>query len=187
MNTKKEQFKDRIEQLLNELKLKGISRRQIEIELAVEKEYIAQNLSRGGNATFYKRLLKFSKNVNTNIANGNNNVDEKLNSLPLIDASKPYVGKYTDEIMRDLAKGTVVVGESNKILSSNNQRLIAMMEYKFMPNSDVIKENQQESSLAQPPLLMRLADGGIGTFWKSRGEGLELLGNMLKVEELAKK
>ena len=101
MNTKKEEFKDRIELLLNELKLKGISRRQIEIELGVEKEYIAQNLSRGGNATFYKKLLKLSKNPSLIIAYGNNLEKELPNNESLVDASQPYTGKYTEEIMRD--------------------------------------------------------------------------------------
>ena len=176
----------------------------------------AEALVKGGHVRNYKEIytsIGIGPTLLSNIRNGRKNIpaihykkftevylpannaqenNKDANSFPDCEdvASESYTGKYTDEIIRDLARGTVVVGESNKILSSNNQRLINIIEsrYAIYPTSSGdVKESQQEFVSDDSTVLIRLADGGVGKFWRTRGEGLAELGSMLTVDQLAKK
>ena len=112
-------------------------------------------------------------------------INEEIKDLEmkaLLDITKIYAESHVG-LVRSHENLTI----SHKHSLEDNSLLISMVERKIYTNYDGAKENQQESFLAQPPLLMRLADGGVGTFWKSRGEGLIALGNMLAVDDLVKK
>jgi hypothetical protein len=57
------EFKKEIEQVLNDLKTKGYTRDEIEVELDYKANYIDQALSKGGNQKFLNRLKKLNERL----------------------------------------------------------------------------------------------------------------------------
>ena len=101
-----------------------------------------------------------------------------------------YTGKYTDEIVRDLAHSAAVVGESNKLLSAantkildQNSELISVIKLAYgrqgsSTSSEATEAQIQESrNLAQT--FDQMAEAGIPERWATVAEGRLFLNNLL--------
>ena len=136
MDNSNEDFKSKILALLKEFKGLGMDRRRIEVEVDVAEFGIDQALARGGNKTLYNKLARLRKSLDNNI--DKSNIGEKESSIITNSPDK----EISNELILGLIKNGQTLADSNKsgndankILAQNNERLIGMVEYKYMPSS----------------------------------------------------
>ena len=185
MEKGKQSLKDKILDVLKDFKRHGIDRQMLESELDVAKNYIDQNLSRGGNEAFYRRLVKLRESKGINIAKSNivENGNEKVANSPDKEIS--------NDLILGLIKNAQTLADANKsgidanlILAQSNERLIGMIEYKFLPNSYFVNKNRlitDEANLKMIDLMARtlVRHGAYPTF----DEAIVYLDMLLTSEE----
>jgi hypothetical protein len=85
------------------------------------------------------------------------------------------------DTISDLSRSGLVVAEANKVLADNNKQLIELLRIKI----SAAKESRTEQSLEQ--ILDLIADRGVGSLWRSKDEGLQALGSILRGHREVKK
>ena len=185
MKSSNEDFKPKILELLKEFKALGMDRRQLEKEIEIAEFGIDQALARGGNEALYKNLLRLQKNLNNNVDKSN---IEESNS-PTVNNSPNR--EISNELIIGLLKNGQTLADSNKsgndankILAQNNERLIGMVEFKYMPSSYFENKNRlkvEEANLKMIDVMARtlVRSGAYPTF----DEAIVYLDMLLTSEE----
>ena len=162
-----------------------MDRRRLEKEIEIAEFGIDQALARGGNEALYKNLLRLQKNLNNNVAKVN--IAEK--DLYAVDSSSSK--EISNETILGLIKSGQILAESNKsgndsnkILAQNNERLIGMVEFKYMPSSYFENKNRlkvEEANLKMIDVMARtlVRNGAYPTF----DEAIVYLDMLLTSEE----
>ena len=110
----------------------------------------------------------------------------KQPALELSSIVPQYTGQYTEDIMRDVARSSVIVGEANKIMAisndklvNNNSNLIEVIKLiHTQSNSHSSNDNQLTVAEVLQPYLEQIAEDGVEQqWWSSVHEGLLKLSN----------
>jgi hypothetical protein len=118
------EYRKAIELVLNDLKSKGYTRREIEKELNYKENYIDQALSKGGN----KKFLGHLKNLNTRLL-------KKATS----EKTEPEEIKTREPLETAIENLSI----SKVIDSKNIERLITLLELKLSSHTQSLESQQQ--------------------------------------------
>ena len=149
-------FKKEIEKLLFSLKEMGIDRRTIEKDLGYSEKSIDQILSKGGNEKALGNIKRYY------IEKSNTGKREV----------KPNVETPNNKGLDDLIEGNKNLSLANKDLAAANLELTLMLK---------TNSNSGHPTDFSQACLERIAEQCIGVrlFWKTKAEGLSILGNFL--------
>lgn len=182
--------KDRLDKVLEIIQTKPIKYPNATLERDLK--------ANSGNISAY---LKGTKPMSDNFYNafmekyGNvkKDIEEKKDELQNI---IEYSGRYSEEILRDVARSGAVVGEANKIMAQSHDKLIntnaelvdvIKMAY-TQSNLRGVKESQKSAASELQSCLELIAKHGVEQKWfENEDEGLVELGKCVFVNEQALK